>query len=148
MKVERLLNLMLHSRQKRVFPFCREARGVLGMAEAVWVWLSDRAAFSGMSGGTGVWPTSFRASGTGETVRGTLVGDRAGGVFFGEPEWCSGGFPLRMGEEGEVASNLRVRPFTLSLCGRRLGLGGVSGAPSRGLRLGLGLTPAERVSGC
>lgn len=118
------------------------------------MWLTARPAFSGRSVGNGVWPscpTSLSASGTGDTV--TPVGERAGGAVFGEPDptdWGSSGLPLSTGEEGDVASTLMLRPFTMSLRCRGLGfLGGVRGAPSRGLRLGLGLTPEDCVdSGC
>lgn len=122
------------------------------MAGVVWAWFIARTAFSGRSVGNGVWPscpTSLSASGTGDTV--TSVGERAGGTAFGEPDptdRASTGLPLSTGKEGEVASNLMLRPFTLSLWGRELGLGGVRGAPSLGLRLELGLTPADCASRC
>ncbi len=98
--------------------------------------------------GNGVWPscpTSLSVSGRGDTV--TPVGERAGVAVFGEPDpidWGSSGLPLSTGEEGDVASNLILLPFTLFLRCRGLGfLGGVRGAPSRGLRLGL--TPEDCV---
>lgn len=132
-----------------MFPFCKgEASGVLG--GAVMVWLIARAAFSGRTLGNGVWlscPVSLKASGTGDTV--TPLGERAGGAVFGDLDPTdSSELPLRTGGEGEIASSLMLRPFRLSLRGRELGLGGVRGAPSRGLRLGLGLTPVDCVSGC
>lgn len=135
---------MLHSRQKREFPFWTgEMTEVLapgmgmGWGATVWVTLSER------------WedPTvSLRISGTGDTVReGALWGDVGKGEpADGEPPPTEG-LPFTSGETGEVVPLLAC-PLMLSLCTRETSLGWLVGvvevvaaAPSRGLRLGLRL---------
>lgn len=141
--MERLLNLMLHSRQKRELPFwIGEITVVLGAAMG-WE-ASVGAALSGR------WddPTvSLRTSGTGDKVReGALGGDTdIGELAEGDPPPAEG-LPFTRGEMGEVAPLLAC-PLMLSLCTLETCLGWLVGvvevvaaAPSLGLRLGLRLT--------
>lgn len=150
MKVERLLNLMLHSRQKRELPFWTgETNVVLGLgigagwgAGIGWEATAEMALF-----GSGDDPTfSLRISGTGDKVReGALGGDTGcGEPAEGDPSPAEG-LPFTSEETGEVAP-LLVCPLMLSLCTREsnldwlVGVVEVVAAPSLGLRLGLRLT--------
>lgn len=149
--MERLLNLMLHSRQKRELPFWTgEITVVLGPGmgagwgvETGWEATVVVALF-------GRWddPTvSLRISGTGDKVReGALGGDTGRGEpAEGDPSPAEG-LPFTSGETGEVVPLLAC-PLMLSLCTRETSLGWLVGvvevvavAPSLGLRLGLRLT--------
>lgn len=148
MNVERLLNLILHSRQKRELPFWTgEITVVLGpVMGAGW------GVGTGWQEAVGValfgrWddPTvSLRTSGTGDKVReGALGGDTGRGELVkGDPSPAEG-LPFTIGETGEVVPLLAC-PLMLSLCARETSLGWlvevVAVAPSPGLRLGLRLT--------
>lgn len=106
MKVERLLNLMLHSRQKREFPFWTgEITVVLapGAGEGCGVGAGLEAAVAATLSGWWDDPTvSLRTSGTGDRVReGALGGDTGRGEpAEGDPPRGEG-LPFTRGETGE-----------------------------------------------
>lgn len=141
MNVERLLNLMLHSRQKRELPFWTgEITGVLGEGWGVGV----GADFSGRWDGS---IFTLRTSGTGDKVReGALGGDTGRGEpAEGDPPPAEG-LPFTRGETGEVVA-LLAWPLMLSRWTLEASLAWLVGmvevvaaAPSLGLRLGLRLT--------
>lgn len=119
MNVERLLNLMLQSRQKRELPFrTGEITVFLGPTVAAgWgVETGWEAAVGTAVSGRWDDPTvSLRTSGTGDKVReGALGGDMGRGEpADGDPPPAEG-LPFTSGETGEVVP-LLVCPLTLSL---------------------------------
>lgn len=157
MNVERLLNLMLHSRQKRELPFWTGEITVvlrLGVEEGWgvctgWEPMVGVALFDRWDDST----ASCRISGTGDRVReGALVGDMGRGELAdgdpveGDPSPAEG-LPFTSGDTGEVVPLLAC-PLMPSLCTWETGLSPQVGveeeevavAPSLGLRLGLRLT--------
>lgn len=101
MNVERLLNLMLHSRQKRELPFWTgEITEVLG---AGWGVAWEVGVGLDLSGRWGDSIFTLRTSGTGDKVReGALGGDSGRGEpAEGDPPPAEG-LPFTRGETGDV----------------------------------------------
>lgn len=149
--MERLLNLMLHSRQKRELPFWTGDITVVfepGMGTDCGVGTGWEAAVGVALFGRWDNPTvSLRISGTGDKVREEALGGDTGRgePADGDPSPAEG-LPFTSGETGEVVPLLAC-PLMLSLCTRETNLGLLVGvvdvvavAPSLGLRLGLRLT--------
>lgn len=109
--MDRLLNLMLQSRQKRELPFWIGEITEVFVTGVGWE-AAGGVVFSRMCGDTTL---SLRASGTGDIVR---EGARRGDTGRGEP--ADGdlpppeGLPFNMGETGEVVPLLTC-PLMLSL---------------------------------
>lgn len=147
MNVERLLNLMLHSRQKRELPFWTgEITVVLG-PDMGW----EASLGMDLSGRWDDPTVSLRTSGTGDKVREEALGGDTGRgePADGDPPPAEG-LPFTSGETGEVVLLLAC-PLMLSLCTRDTSLGWLfrvvevaAAAPSLGLRLGLRLTAQPR----
>lgn len=143
MKVERLLNLMLHRRQNRELPFWTgETTAVLGP-----VLVAAGVGFDAvvLSGWWAAITFSRTASGMGDTVREeALGGDTGSGEATGGDPPPTDGLPFTWGEVGEALS-LRTWPLTTSWWTRETSLAWLVGsaapaappAPSLGLRLGL-----------
>lgn len=119
MKVERLLNLMLHSRQKRELPFWTGAITVvlgLGVGAGWGVGMGLEATVAAiLSGGWDDPTVSLRTSGTGDTVREGALGEDTGRgePVKGDPP-PGEGLPFTSGETGEVVALLAC-PLMLSL---------------------------------
>lgn len=116
MNVERLLNLMLHSRQKRELPFWTgEMTGVvLGLTLGTGIgW--EATVWAALSGTCDDPSFSLRISGTGDKVRdGALGGDTGRGELANGDPPPAEGLPFTRGETGEAVPLLAC-PLMLSL---------------------------------